>query len=371
MTRYEREAIERHTRDRERAAKVLTEERIAEMKADFERKLAAQYSFDQDPVWKEAHRLADEVVKQSNQLVAERCQQLGIPPQFAPDFSLSWYSRGENACSGRRAELRRVAYAEIEALAKNAKAKITLAACNVLFAYDGAMTCELYSQALNRHAGFQVVGHGTTVRTATEVAGRNKIDVALIGLTLADGRNSGLAALKQIRECQPGTKSIMLLDRSNLELVIMAFRAGARGVFDLSHDISFKRLCRCVEKVNEGQVWATGTELVQVLDALSQPAPLQIVDSQGMQLLTKREEDVVRLVAEGLTNRQIAAELNLSEHTVRNNLFRIFDKPGLSTRVELTLRAVNSSERPIVAATRLRDTDHEAQAIPMLSSPTH
>lgn len=131
MPRPEREALERQTRDRERAAKVLSEERMAEMKADVERKLAARYSYDQDPVWKQAHRQAEDVVREAERLITERCQQLGIPAQFAPGLSIYWHSRGENACRERRAELRRVAYAEIEALAKNAKAKITLAVCNV------------------------------------------------------------------------------------------------------------------------------------------------------------------------------------------------------------------------------------------------
>ena len=63
-----------------------------------------------------------------------------------------------------------------------------------------------------------------------------------------------------------------------------------------------------------------------------------------MKLLTKREEDVVRLVAEGLTNREVSARLSLSEHTVRNYLFRIFDKLGISSRVELVLRTFESSK---------------------------
>lgn len=61
-------------------------------------------------------------------------------------------------------------------------------------------------------------------------------------------------------------------------------------------------------------------------------------------MLTRREEDVVRLLAEGLQNREIAKELKLSEHTVRNYLFHIFEKLGVSSRVELVLYAVSSSK---------------------------
>ena len=213
---------------------------------------------------------------------------------------------------------------------------------NILIAYEVLIACELYAQALNRCAAFHVVAHTTTARGAVEAARRNKIDVALISAKLSEGSNSALVLLKTIRNYCPQTKLIVLLDRSNLNLVVAAFHAGARGVFDASQDV-LKRLCRCVEKVDEGQIWATSAELVQVLEAFSQRLSPRIVNHEGTPLLTRREEEVVQLVAEGLTNRQVAAELNLSEHTVRNNLFRIFDKLGISTRVELALRFANSS----------------------------
>ena len=66
---------------------------------------------------------------------------------------------------------------------------------------------------------------------------------------------------------------------------------------------------------------------------------MRVVDANGVNLLTNREEDVVRLVAEGLTNREIAERLKLSEHTIKNYVFRIFDKLGINTRVELVLYA--------------------------------
>jgi len=71
---------------------------------------------------------------------------------------------------------------------------------------------------------------------------------------------------------------------------------------------------------------------------------LRVINSKGGQLLTPREEQVVALVAEGLSNRDVARELNLSQHTVKKYLFRIFDKLGISSRVELVLYAVNHSD---------------------------
>jgi two-component system nitrate/nitrite response regulator NarL len=83
------------------------------------------------------------------------------------------------------------------------------------------------------------------------------------------------------------------------------------------------------------------------------PAPM-ITDAQGASLLTKREQSLVQLVAEGRTNRDIARELGLSEHTVRNYLFRIFNKLGTSNRLELALYAINhretQREEPVTSA---------------------
>jgi DNA-binding CsgD family transcriptional regulator len=71
---------------------------------------------------------------------------------------------------------------------------------------------------------------------------------------------------------------------------------------------------------------------------------LRVVNSAGRLLLTPREEQVVALVADGLTNRGVAVELGLSEHTIKKYLLRIFDKVGISSRVELVLYAVSHGE---------------------------
>jgi DNA-binding NarL/FixJ family response regulator len=155
---------------------------------------------------------------------------------------------------------------------------------------------------------------------------------------------SGFGALRQVRDCSPDVKSVILLDGGEHNLVVDAFRAGARGIFCLAQS-TFKSLCKCVEQVNAGQIWANSTELAEVIDAFSQLAPMRVVNADGMRLLTKHEEEVVRLLAEGLQNREIARELNLSEHTVKNYLFHIFDKLGVSSRVELVLYAVSNSGR--------------------------
>jgi DNA-binding NarL/FixJ family response regulator len=137
-------------------------------------------------------------------------------------------------------------------------------------------------------------------------------------------------------------KLIVLLEESDSRVAIVAFRGGADGVISPAVE-GFSCLCRCIEQVNAGQVWANSAQLHQVLEEFSRRSPVQVVSNTGQALLTRREAEVVHLVEDGLTNRQIAVKLGLSEHTVRNNLFRIFEKLGVSTRVELALYTMRHS----------------------------
>jgi DNA-binding CsgD family transcriptional regulator len=125
----------------------------------------------------------------------------------------------------------------------------------------------------------------------------------------------------------------MLLDSSKREAVLQAFRSGARGIFS-RHD-SVETLCKCVRTVHQGQVWANSQQMSYAVEALASSPTVRAVDANGLNLLSKRELDVVRSLAEGLTNREIAERLGLSQHTIKNYLFRVFDKLGVSSRLEL------------------------------------
>jgi DNA-binding NarL/FixJ family response regulator len=214
---------------------------------------------------------------------------------------------------------------------------------SVLFASPNALTREMLTKALNRHAYFHVVASATTGQEVLEAVQSANVDVALIAATLADGPLSGFGVLRKICECAPQVRSVILFFSSERHLVVDAFRAGAKGVFCLSQS-NFKELCRCVEKIHEGQIWGNYAEISEVIETFSQLAPMRVVNTDGMRLLTNREEEVVRLVAEGLQNREIAKELKLSEHTIKNYLFHIFEKLGVSSRVELVLYAVTSAK---------------------------
>jgi DNA-binding NarL/FixJ family response regulator len=156
----------------------------------------------------------------------------------------------------------------------------------------------------------------------------------LISEELQDGPVAGIKVLQKVRKSN-GTCAIMLLQSSNPERVVNAFRDGARGVFYRSH--SLKSLSKCIQTVHQGQIWASNEDLEHLLNALTNIKPLRMDNPQGMPLLTRREEEVVRLVADGLKNREIAQKLKVKEHSIRNYIYRIFEKLGVSSRVELIL----------------------------------
>jgi DNA-binding NarL/FixJ family response regulator len=133
-----------------------------------------------------------------------------------------------------------------------------------------------------------------------------------------------------------------LIDATISPMVTEVFRAGAHGI--IGRDEPFETLCKCIYVVHQGQVWINSSQLLGLIDCLVQTAPPSMVAVARSNLLTKREEGVVHLVAGGLTNRAISHQLNLSEHTVRNYLFRIFNKLGTSTRLELAVYVNNQKE---------------------------
>jgi len=124
LSRNETHDLSMIIKDRTKVLRAHADEQAAACMADFEQKLAAIYSWDQDDIWKDATEESLKVIEECQIKVAKRCEELGIPKTFAPRIEASWSGRGENAVAGRRAELRRVAKSSIEAMTKAAITKI-------------------------------------------------------------------------------------------------------------------------------------------------------------------------------------------------------------------------------------------------------
>ena len=207
------------------------------------------------------------------------------------------------------------------------------------------MNSQLIVGALKRcHSNFEVRALTSNSSVAFHELQDCRPDVVVISAQLEDGPLTGFKVLHQLRASESKTPTVMLLDSTERDLVVDAFRAGARGVFCRGY--SFKALPKCIRRVHEGQVWVNNVELEFLLELVISLRPMQARNNTGgMALLTPRERDVVRLAVEGMRNQEISVKLNVSEHTVRNYLFRIFEKLGISSRVELVLYAFSGTER--------------------------
>jgi DNA-binding NarL/FixJ family response regulator len=216
---------------------------------------------------------------------------------------------------------------------------------NVVVAEANQMNCQLVESAFRpRRRRVAVLASAVGSAQALHLLKERKPDVAIVSAHLQDGPLEGYHVVRELRSLHSKTRAIMLLDSRERDLVIDAFRCGAHGV--IFRDEPLETLGKCIHAVHGGQVWADSTVLGYIVDALSQAMPLQLQDSRGLNLLSKREVSVVRLVADGMTNREVSTELGLSEHTVRNYLFHIFDKLGVSTRVELVLYCLQEKQVP-------------------------
>jgi len=209
----------------------------------------------------------------------------------------------------------------------------------VVVADSSPIQSQLLTRALKSRRDFQVSAVALEASALHDFLQSNQADVVLIaGNHLAD-----LSLLRWLRVSYPNIAPVLLAENDGRELVVNALRAGAKGIF-LFTQTPFTMLCKCIHCVSQGQVWINSQQMNYVVDALSEVPTLRVVNSTGRSLLTPREEQVVALVADGLTNRGVASELGLSEHTIKKYLLRIFDKVGISSRVELVLYAMSHGE---------------------------
>lgn len=159
------------------------------------------------------------------------------------------------------------------------------------------------------------------------------IDLVVISAEAQSDVGDGFDLASLVGRSHPNVSIVVLLNLTTHESVIKAFRSGARGVF--SRQQSMNEFFDCVEHVRKGYIWAGKQETNSLVEAFKSIPTFNMVSARDSPTLTARELQVVHCAARGKTNRAIAKELSLSEHTVKNYLFRAFEKLGVSSRVEL------------------------------------
>lgn len=210
----------------------------------------------------------------------------------------------------------------------------------VFVAESSRMASELIEATLGRNRQrFEVHSFGVSSLEIYREFEKCKPDVTLLSSSLQDGPLAGFKVLFQLRRATSKSAIVMLLDSEERDLVIEAFRGGAKGVFCRQNPSNF--LPKCIRAVHSGQFWISNGQLQFLLELVSRLSPMQTMKPGGMDQLTKREWAVAQLVAEGLRNEDVALKLGISEHTVRNYLCHIFEKLGVCSRVELVLCALS------------------------------
>jgi len=183
--------------------------------------------------------------------------------------------------------------------------------------------------------GLQVQSCCGDGETALEAVARWQPDILLLDLKIP--KMDGLQVLRELRKRDPRPKVVILTDALEVDEVLEAIQLGVRGV--VLKEMPPELLIQCVKKVFAGGEWIEKNSVSRALEKLLQrESALQKLPNQ----LTPREVDLIRLVAGGHSNRQIAEQRHISEGTVKVHLHNIFDKLQVKTRVALTLYAQNN-----------------------------
>ena len=214
---------------------------------------------------------------------------------------------------------------------------------SVLVSDANYMNSQLLAGALNRIKSLTVLKCTVSYNETLDAIVALQPEVAILGLHFSDGPYKGLELMRRLRDMSVKSRCVVLMDDNERDGVVEAFRAGARAIFRRS--TSTNLLGRCIAAVHRGELWANSADVQQVIQALQTTMPFKGVNSRGEALLTKREQELIPLVANGLTNKEISTQLGVSEHTIKNHLFRIYEKLGISSRVELILYAVSEREK--------------------------
>ncbi len=207
---------------------------------------------------------------------------------------------------------------------------------------------QLLSEALQRDPELDVVPWNADPRGLLAAALAGDVNVLAVSSALDGHAGRGLETLRELRASRPGIRTVVLLDSRKPEAILDAFRAGARGVFN--RDSSIEMFCKCIRSVHQGQIWADSADVALVIEALASAPRMRLPASDGLNLLSKRECEVVQCLVQGLTNREIAERMGLSPHTVKNYLFRVFDKLGVSNRTELLFMTLSQGSAEEAAA---------------------
>jgi two-component system nitrate/nitrite response regulator NarL len=212
----------------------------------------------------------------------------------------------------------------------------------ILIADDHPIFRDGLRRLLEAEPRLTVIGEAPDGAEAVKLARQLKPDIMLLDLAMP--KHPGLEALREMNSNtgQPGVRIILLTAAAEKNQIVEALQLGARGV--VMKDSATQLLLKAIDTVMSGEYWVgreSVSNLVQYLRTLVQSSGEEA--RQRKFGLTPRELEIVSAVVAGYANKEIAEYFKISEDTVKHHLSNIFDKLGVSTRLELALFAVNQS----------------------------
>lgn len=207
----------------------------------------------------------------------------------------------------------------------------------IVIADDHAIFRDGLKKLLESEPDFAVVGEAGDGGEAIKLAQKLKPDILLLDLAMP--RMPGMTALRELTTSATPVRTIVLSAAVGKEQIVEALQLGARGV--VLKESATQQLLKSMRTVMAGEYWVgreSVSDLVQYLRVASGVAPSGQKKQFG---LTRRELEIVGTIVAGYTNKDIAQKFSISEDTVKHHLTNIFDKLGVSTRLELALFAIN------------------------------
>ncbi|RWB75350.1 MAG: response regulator transcription factor [Mesorhizobium sp.] len=202
---------------------------------------------------------------------------------------------------------------------------------------DHPLFREGVARSLGEIGGFELVGEGASAEDAERLVRASAPDILLLDISMPGG---GLSALASILSAMPEQKIVMLTVSETNADVAQALKAGARGY--VLKGVGSKALAEILRDVANGQSYVSPSLSARLLSDLLQPTGSK---PDPLAQLTGREAEILKLVAEGLSNKEVAARLSLQEKTVKHHMTRVLAKLNVRNRTEAALLMHEARER--------------------------
>jgi DNA-binding NarL/FixJ family response regulator len=210
---------------------------------------------------------------------------------------------------------------------------------SVLLADDDPIVRAVVQTKLSASPDFEIVGEAQDGRSAVEQAETLHPDILLLDLLMPN--LPGIDALHELAGRRSEGRTIVFSSTVGPQQIVQALQAGARGILSKGR---ISDLERAIRSVLDGNYWVEGREVSNINTILAELSGTMAAPAQNRSYgLTPREIEVIALVTEGCSNKEVASRLNITEDTVKRHLTNIFDKVGMSTRLELALFALKNN----------------------------